>query len=264
MSKLKDLVSRGVRLIVADVPEAGAAAADEAAVAQRETEIPAEAFESAEPRRVTRSEVPADVADFGAVFAEAGIELPPHGYGIDKVAEMLESKRLATLGREVKATAVMAALEAAGVPLRDVIQDAVKRDKALDAFEAAKGREVQELHARTETRVEEIKTEIDAFLKERNAELEQLKAEEESQNRSFLELQTRKRREEDRLASLVGYFLEGGPSPITTSSPSVASAASSRSQASSPSPSPSSSSAASTSAGGAADQPAPSKPDPAS
>ncbi|HEY5906601.1 MAG TPA: hypothetical protein VIZ31_01080 [Vicinamibacteria bacterium] len=250
MSKLKDLVSRGVRLIVADVPEAGAAATDEAAAAQRETEIPAEAFESAEPRRVTRSEVPADVADFGAVFAEAGIELPPHGYGIDKVAEMLESKRLATLGREVKATAVMAALEAAGVPLRDVIQDAVKRDKALDAFEAAKGREIQELHARTETRIEEIKAEIDAFLKERNAELEQLKSEEEAQNRSFLELQTRKRREEDRLASLVAYFLEGGPSPISTSSSSAPASSSS----SSPSPS---------SAAGAAASPAPSKPDPA-
>jgi hypothetical protein len=252
MSKLKDLVSRGVRLIVADVPEADEAAAGDAAAVERETEIPAEAFDSAEPRRVTRSEVPADVADFGAVFAEAGIELPLHGYGIDKVAEMLESKRLATLGREVKATAVMAALEAAGVPLRDVIQDAVKRDKALDAFEAAKGREIQELHARTETRIEAIKTEIDAFLKERNAELEQLKAEEEAANRSFLELQTRKRREEDRLASLVGHFLEGGPSPISTSgSPS--------SSGSTPSSSPSSSSAS-----GAAASSAPSKPDPAS
>jgi hypothetical protein len=282
MSKLKDLVSRGVRLIVADVPGPGEAGAPETASAERETEIPAEAFESAEPRRVTRSEVPADVADFGAVFAEAGIELPPHGYGIDKVAEMLESKRLATLGREVKASAVLAALEAAGVALRDVIQDAVKRDKALDAFEAAKGREIQELHARTETRVEEIKTEIDAFLKERNAELEQLKAEEESQNRSFLELQTRKRREEDRLASLVAHFLEGGPSPISTSSPSAASTArptpstapsdpapsSSSSSSAAPSSSSaapsSSSSASSSSAGGAAASPAPSKPDPAS
>jgi hypothetical protein len=247
MSKLKDLVSRGVRLIVADVPEPGDAAASDAAPTERETEIPAEAFDVAEPKRVTRSEVPADVADFGAVFAEAGIELPLHGYGIDKVAEMLESKRLATLGREVKATAVMAALEAAGVPLRDVIQDAVKRDKALDAFEAAKGREIQELHARTETRIEQIKSEIDAFLKERNTELESLKAEEEAANRAFLELQTRKRREEDRLATLVGHFLEGGPSPISTSSASAAGA-------SSPSPA----------ASGAAAETAPRKTDPAS
>ena len=44
----------------------------------------------------------------------------------------------------------MAALEAAQVPMRDVIQDAVLRDKALDAFEAAKEREVQELRAQSE------------------------------------------------------------------------------------------------------------------
>ena len=212
MSKLKDLVSRGVRLIVTDQAESG-----EGAPAQGERDIPAEAFEAAEPRRITRSEVPATVVDFGAVYAEAGVELPLHGYGIDKVAEMLEGKRLQTLSREVRATAVMAAIEAAGVPLRDVIQDAVRRDKALDAFEAAKGREIQELHARTETRMEAIRSEMDAFLKERNAELEALKAAEESANRAFLELQTRKRREEDRLASLVGHFLEGGDNPITTS-----------------------------------------------
>jgi DNA-binding PucR family transcriptional regulator len=215
MSKLKDLVSRGVRLIVTDAPADGAPPAEGAE--PREREIPPEAFaEAAEPRRVTRSEVPADVTDFSAVYGEAAIELPAHGYGIDKVAEMLEGKRLASLGREVKATAVMAAIEAAGVPLRDVIQDAVRRDKALDAFEAAKGREIQELHARTETRIQEIQAEIQAFLKERNAELERLKAEEEAANRAFLELQTRKRREEERLAFLVGHFLEGGSNPIST------------------------------------------------
>ena len=222
MSKLKDLVSRGVRLIVADEAQSGEGTG-ESAPEPAEREIPAEAFEAAEPRRITRSEVPATVVDFGAVYAEAGIELPPHGYGIDKVAEMLEGKRLQTLSREVRATAVMAAIEAAGVPLRDVIQDAVKRDKALDAFEAAKGREIQELHARTETRVEAIRSEMDAFLKERNTELEALKAAEESANRAFIELQTRKRREEDRLASLVGHFLEGGDNPITTSAKAPAS-----------------------------------------
>jgi hypothetical protein len=101
--------------------------------------------------------------------------------------------------------------------LRDVIQDAVVRDKALDAFEAAKGRELQELQARTESRAEAIQAEMDAFLKERNDELEALKASKEKAHRAFLDLQARKRREEDRLAALVGHFLEGGDNPITTS-----------------------------------------------
>jgi hypothetical protein len=212
MSKLKDLVSKGVRLIVSETEE-GASPAASSATAR---DLAPESFEEAPPKRVTRSEVSADVADFGAVYQEAGIELPLHGYGIDKVAEMLENKRLATLQREVKATAVLAALEAASVPIREVIQDAVLRDKALDAFEAAKGHEVQELQARSGARIEAIKNEIESFLKEKNAEMEGLKQAKDAADRAFLALQARKRREEQRLFDLVAHFLEGGDNPIST------------------------------------------------
>lgn len=212
MSKLKDLVNKGVRLIVADTEEGASPAAETAA----ERDLPPERFEEAPPKRVTRSEVSADVADFGAVYEEAGIELPLHGYGIDKVAEMLDSKRLATLQREVKATAVLAALEAASVPIHDVIQDAVLRDKALDAFEAAKGREVQELQTKSSARIEAIKNEIESFLKEKNAEMEGLKQAKDAADRSFQALVARKRKEEQRLFDLVAHFLEGGDNPIST------------------------------------------------
>jgi hypothetical protein len=214
MSKLKDLVSKGVRLIVTDVEEGAPPPAEPPPQAR---EIPAEAFEAAQPRRVTRSEVPADVADFGAVYEEAGIELPLHGYGVDKVGEMLESKRLASLGREVKATAVLAALEAASVSLRDVIQDAVKRDKALDAFEAAKQQEVRELQTKSEARIEAIKEEIAAFLREKNGEIDSLKQAAEAAGKAFAQLQARKRKEEDRLHAVVSHFIEAGDNPVTTS-----------------------------------------------
>ncbi len=160
MSKLKDLVGKGVRLIVTDTKSPLPADAPAA-----ERDLLPDVFAGSEPRPVTRSEVAADVADFKAVYKEAGIELRPHGYGVDRVGEMLESKRLATLGREVKAAAVLAALETAGVPMRDVIEDAVLRDKALDAFEESKRRELEELRTRTQARVAAVKTEMDAFLK---------------------------------------------------------------------------------------------------
>lgn len=221
MSKLRELVSRGVRLIVTETPGSAPSPDDSAA---REREIPAGAFEQVEPAPLSRSEVPADVADFAAVYEEAGIELPSHSYGVDKVAEMLESKRLASLGRDVKATAVLAALEAAGVPVRDVIQDAVLRDKALDAFEALKARELQELHAKADSRVQAIKEEIDSFLRDKNAEMEGLKKAAEAADQAFLQLQTRKRREEERLQDVVSHFLEGGQNPV--SAPPSAGAAS--------------------------------------
>lgn len=207
MSKLKDLVNKGVRLIVTDVGK-GAAPGQE---------LPPETFAELEPKPVERSQVPADVADFGAVYQEAGIELPLHGYGVDKAGEMLQSKRLETLGREVRASAVLAALEAAGVAVRDVIQDGVLRDKALDAFEAAKERELGELRAKTDARIKAIKDEIDSVLREKNAEMEGLKKAAETADRAFLDLQSRKRREEERLHEVVAHFVEGSPNPISTS-----------------------------------------------
>jgi len=209
MSKLSDLVNKGVRLIVTDAAEG------EAPEVPREKEIPAEAFE-APPPRAARSAVPSTVEDFGAVYAEAGIAPPPHGYGIDKVAEMLESKRLAPLGKEVKATAVLAALEAAQVGVRDVIQDAVSRDRALDAFETAKEREVQDLREKSEARINTIKEEIDRFLREKNAEIEGLKQASEAASQAFAQLQARKHREEERLYGVVAHFVEGADNPITT------------------------------------------------
>jgi hypothetical protein len=209
MSKIREFVSKGVRLIVTDTEEG---VRPDAA---REREIPAEAFEAPAPRPV-RSAVPASVDDFSAVYQEAGIELPPHGYGVDKVAEMLESKRLAPLGRDVKATAVLAALEAAQVGVRDVLQDAVRRDGALDAFESAKEREVQELRERSEARVKTIKEEIDRFLREKNTEIEALKQASEAAAQAFTQLQARKHREEERLFEVVAHFVEGADNPITT------------------------------------------------
>lgn len=211
MSRLKDLVSRGVRLIVVDSEQPPSAT-------PREREIPAEAFDEPPPPAVAHSSVPADVDDFSAVYSEAGIELPPHGYGVDKVAEMLQSKRLSSLSREVKATAVMAALEAAGAPIREVIQDAVRRDGALDAFEAAKETELRELQRQGQQRIQAIKEEIDAFLRSKNAEIEELKKATEAAEKAFATLQARKRKEEDRIHEVVAHFIEGADNPITAGS----------------------------------------------
>jgi pyruvate/2-oxoglutarate dehydrogenase complex dihydrolipoamide acyltransferase (E2) component len=215
MSKLKELVSKGVRLIVVDNEAQAAAGVEETPAAEQEREIPAEAFE-AEPRPVSVSAVPAATEDFGAVYQEAGIALPDHGYGVDKVAEMLESKRLAALAPEVKASAVMAALEAAQVSVKDVIQDAVLRDKALDAFEEAKERELKDLRQKSDARIQEIRDEIERFLKDRNAEIEDLKKATGAAQQAFQSLRERKSREEERLQRVVSHFIEGGPNPIST------------------------------------------------
>jgi hypothetical protein len=227
VSRLSELVSRGVRLIVVD-PDA--APEPEARVPSppppppappaapmgraRGRQIPAEVAQAAPPRRVARSEVPADVQDFAAVYKEAGITLPPHGYGVDRVAEMLQGKRLATLSREVKAMAVLAALEAARVDVQDVIEDGIRRDKALDAFEAAKERELVERKAGNEARVQSLRNDLDELLRKINSEIEKLKQESQAAEAAFAQLQIHKRQEEARLHDVVAHFVEGA-NPIS-------------------------------------------------
>jgi hypothetical protein len=198
------------------VVEAPDAEAPELPRAAREREIPAEAFQEEPPPAPADSSLPASVEDFSAVYAEAGVEAPAHGYGIEKVAEMLQGKRLANLARELKATAVLAALEAAGVSAREVIQDAVRRDQALDAFEAAKQRELQQQRAQNEARVQSLQQEMDALVRKINAEIEKLRRQDADAALAFEKLQERKRREEQRLFDVVSHFAEGGENPVTS------------------------------------------------
>ena len=230
MSKLSELVSKGVRLIVVD-PDAEAAAPPDPPPARsappsappapgapvgraRGRVLPPEVADAAPPKRVAQSAVAADVQDFAAVYKEAGIALPPHGYGVDRVAEMLEGKRLATLSREVKATAVMAALEAARVDVQDVIEDGVRRDKALDAFEAAKERELVEKKKGADARIQSLRRDLDELLKKINAEIESLKQQSQEADAAFAQLQVRKKQEEQRLHDVIAHFVEGA-NPIT-------------------------------------------------
>lgn len=222
MGKLSDFVSKGVRLIVVD-PEspAGEAQSGETSTPARRAQprdISAEEIASPPPPPPARSGVAMETEDFGAVYDEAGVTIPDHGYGVDKVAEMLQGKRLSSLSREVRAQAVLAALEAAQVDVKDVIADAVRRDKALDAFEAAKERELHELRTKNETRVRELRQEMEALLTKINAEIERLKAAAEGAEKAFSQLQIRKRREEERLHEVVANFVEAPDNPITAGS----------------------------------------------
>lgn len=209
MGKLTELVNKGVRLIVAEQDEGTGSMSPPAQELSPEVA-------AAEPTHVEQSKVAADVQDFGPVYQEAGIEVPAHGYGVDKVGEMLDNKRFAALGREAKATAVMVALEAAGVAIPDVIQDAVRRDKALDAFEADKARALAEAKTANDTRIQELNRQLEDLIQKINTEVQSLKQASEAAERAFAELQIRKRKEEERLHAVVAHFIEGGDNPIST------------------------------------------------
>jgi hypothetical protein len=70
------------------------------------------------------------------IYRMAGIWNPRKGYSINKIAEMLNSEHLRGLSKEMKRASVLMALDAAGVTIEEVLQDAKARQDAIDSYEA--------------------------------------------------------------------------------------------------------------------------------
>jgi len=163
---------------------------------------------------VVGGSIPADVADFATVYKGAAVHAPQHEYGVDRVAGMLEHKSLAGLDKSVKASAVLAALDAAGVSIKDVIHDGLLRYKALVAFEAAKELELHQLRPRNERRGEELKAASEGFRKKKQAEIDALSRESAAAQASLTRLKTRQRAEEERFHRTLTLFVEPLPARV--------------------------------------------------
>jgi hypothetical protein len=77
-----------------------------------------------------------DLLPVEEIYRSAGIANPRRGYSVRKVVEMLKSEHLVGLEKDMRRAAVLMALEAAGVSLGQVQQDAKERQEALDRYEA--------------------------------------------------------------------------------------------------------------------------------
>jgi hypothetical protein len=70
------------------------------------------------------------------IYRAAGIANPRGNYSIVKIAEMLQSEHLRGLAKDMRRASVMMALDAAGVPIHEVLRDAKTRMEAIEAYEA--------------------------------------------------------------------------------------------------------------------------------
>jgi hypothetical protein len=155
---------------------------------------------------------PTDVAE---IYASAQIATPGHGYTVLKVAEMLQSEHIRSLPPDVKQRSIMVALDAAGVKVAEIIEDAVQRDRALDTYERVLQKHLEDLRARKIAENRQIEEEINQRVAELRAKVTQNEAELTAEQNNLLAWRVRKRQEEDRIAEAVGYFVS--ENPITTS-----------------------------------------------
>jgi hypothetical protein len=160
---------------------------------------------------VTLDGAVSDEASPDAIYAAARIATPPHGYTILKVAEMLESEHIRELPADVRRKSVLVALDAAGVPVKDIVEDAIQRDRALDTYERVLDKNLDELQTATAQDNARLEAEVDQRVRELRAAVEQNNQALLQSRRQLDAWRAAKRAEETRIADAVGYFVPDNP-----------------------------------------------------
>lgn len=158
-----------------------------------------------------------DIPDFAMIYRAAGIQDPAHGYTAHKVLEILSSSDFANLDSRAKAAALAGFLRmnpTGPVPITDIVQDAVRRDQALDRFEDFLR---TKLKARSEEKEKEnarLQAEIDELVRKNREAMESNRRALEEEEARLSRWQLTKKAEERRLFEAVSPFVE--TNPITT------------------------------------------------
>jgi len=166
---------------------------------------------AAEPKFTTPV---SDPTSFEQIYQAAEIPSAPQGYSILKISQMLESEHIRNQPSDVKKSSVLVALDAAGVDIKEVIQDAVRRDRALDTYERVQQRAADELESKKTKENADIQAQIDRFVTEQRAKIQANNDEVTREKTRFTGWRLKKQQEEKKIAEAVGYFVT--ENPITT------------------------------------------------
>jgi hypothetical protein len=140
------------------------------------------------------------------IYLAVGIMSSRLGYIIDTLSAMLDSGHLQGMAAEVKRASVLMALEAAGIPVEELIRDGSKRLDALNAYEDTERKRFEEYEARKAQESAQIQLEIERMtahcldrIKHNLGEVTQAKD-------AFLNWQAIKQKETQRISEAVALF----------------------------------------------------------
>ncbi len=153
-------------------------------------------------------------ASLQEIYEAAEITVPSHGFTVLKIIDLLQSEHIRNLSRDVKRSSLLLALEAAGVKPQEVVQDAVRRDKALDTYESVQQKALQELEAKKTQENQRLQAEIERRINEMQSRIQANNDEVAKEKERFYGWQLKKQQEEQKIADAVSYFTS--EKPITT------------------------------------------------
>ena len=150
---------------------------------------------------------------FEEIYKTAGV--PASQCSVDDLAKLLENPMIANQPTNIKVVAVNLTLSAKNLTTEEPITDALRRDRALDAYQSMLAERVVTIEQRNATKIQQISQEVEEYLKRKQAEMDALKAEVATVKTQSVEFAIRREIEEKRMADLITPFLEGKPNPVT-------------------------------------------------
>ncbi len=184
---------------------------------EKKAEAAAEGTESQPPARVEFSEpqleqpvarVGEELPSFEAIYQAFGIKEPPNGFTVYRAEELLRSTHLKGANAEIRRSALMVALEALRIPPEDVIQDAVKRDKALTQFEKIEERRLREMEQKKSEENKRLQEDMERIFNEIREKMEDNNNSVKDARDKFQAWQEDKEKEEQRLSGVLQYFVQ--------------------------------------------------------
>jgi len=157
-----------------------------------------------------------DLLPFEEIYRAAGIKGPRQGYTIGKVIDMLQSDHIKNLPTETKRASLLMALEAAGVQVDEVLQDATLRQRAISSYEAIQRKHLEEYEARKAQENVTIQTESDRVAAEYAARISRNLEEVAREKESFRKWQAKKQYEAQRMGDAVALCVTQISAPANT------------------------------------------------
>ena len=167
-----------------------------------------------------------ELLSYQDIYHAAGILNPPSGYGIDKVVDMLNNEHLRDLSKDIRRASVLMALDAAGMSVNDLLQDANRRKQALESYEAAKRKQLEEFESLKAQEVSRIEAELDRLKAHYAERIQKNREQVEQEKESLRNWQMAMQHENQRISDVIELCRKPSgtaipAAPATTEKPSA-------------------------------------------
>lgn len=167
------------------------------------------------PTNIERSQIDspgsAKLSSFDEIYHKSAFKAATStaAWDILKLADMVNNEHLHGLSPAAKHSALMMALEAAGVAVEDMLQDAVQRQRVLNEYEDIQRRRLDEFEKTKRRESERLSIEMEAICAQYRMRIASSEQEIERERGLFREWQGRKEMEQRRISEAASACVSG-------------------------------------------------------